>query len=73
MVRLERWAPNSSITLNNTGGIEVIVVNGEFIHQGGIYRKLDWLRLPIGETLNITTTSDDCTVWIKTGHHTYRL
>ena len=73
MVRLERWAHDSSITLENTGGIEVLVVNGEFGHQGDIYRKFDWLRLPVGTALEVTTTSDDCTVWIKTGHHSYRL
>jgi len=72
-VRLERWAANSTINLDNSGGIEVLVVNGEFHHQGDVYRKFDWLRLPIGEALNVSTTSDDCTVWIKTGHHSYRL
>ncbi|CED60612.1 Putative uncharacterized protein [Moritella viscosa] len=72
-VRLERWTHDSSISLDNTGGIEVLVVNGEFSHQGNIYRQFDWLRLPVGEMLDATTTSNNCTVWIKTGHHTYRL
>ena len=72
-VRLERWARNAHITLDNTGGIELLVVNGEFSHQGDVYRKFDWLRLPVGTALDITTASDDCIVWIKTGHHTYRL
>ena len=73
VVRLERWARNSNISLDNTGGIEVLVVKGEFSHQSNVYRMFYWLRLPIGEALDITTTSDDCTVWIKTGHHRYRL
>ncbi|PKH05995.1 cupin domain-containing protein [Moritella sp. Urea-trap-13] len=72
-VRLERWARDSHVTLENTGGIEVLVVDGELNHQGDVYNKYDWLRLPIGEALDITTGADDCTVWIKTGHHTYRL
>ncbi|MDX2319983.1 MAG: cupin domain-containing protein [Moritella sp.] len=72
-VRLERWAPNSHISLENAGGIEVLVINGELHHQGDVYNKFDWLRLPIGEALDITTTADDCVVWIKTGHHSYRL
>lgn len=72
-VRLERWAANANITLANTGGIEVLVINGEFKHQENIYRQFDWLRLPVGEALNVTTVSNNCTVWIKTGHHTYRL
>lgn len=72
-VRLERWACNSHITLDNTGGIEVLVVDGELNHQGETFKSLDWLRLPIGEALDITTAADDCTVWIKTGHHSYRL
>jgi len=72
-VRLERWQHDSVITLDNTGGIEVLVIDGEFCHQGKTYAQLDWLRLPIGEALNVTTSSDNCIVWIKTGHHTYRL
>ncbi|QFI37985.1 anti-sigma factor [Moritella marina ATCC 15381] len=73
IVRLERWAPNSQITLDNTGGIEVLVVAGELNHQGESFKSLDWLRLPVGEALDITTSADGCTVWIKTGHHSYRL
>jgi len=73
VVRLERWQHDSTITLDNAGGIEVLVINGELSHQGDIYAQFDWLRLPIGEALNVTTGSEDCTVWIKTGHHTYRL
>lgn len=64
-VRLERWARNSYIALENTGGIEMLVVNGEFNHQGEVYGKCDWLRLPIGEALDITTAFSECTVWIK--------
>ncbi|WP_017221602.1 cupin domain-containing protein [Moritella dasanensis] len=73
VVRLERWARNSHITLDNPGGIEVLVVAGELNHQGEVYSKFDWLRLPVGEALDITTTADDCVVWIKMGHHSYRL
>ncbi|QUM76983.1 cupin domain-containing protein [Moritella sp. 24] len=72
-VRLERWQHDSVITLDNTGGIEVLVIDGEISYQGKTYAQLDWLRLSIGEALNVTTSSDNCTVWIKTGHHTYRL
>lgn len=73
IVRLERWAANSPITLDNAGGIEILVVNGELNHQGQVFSKFDWLRLPIGEALDVTTNTDGCSVWIKTGHHSYRL
>ncbi|SQD77678.1 cupin domain-containing protein [Moritella yayanosii] len=73
VVRLECWTRNSHIILDNTGRIELLVVNGEFSHQGDVYRQFDWLRLPVGTALDITTASDDCIVWIKTGHHSYRL
>ena len=73
VVRLERWQHDSTITLDSTGGIEVLIINGELSNQGEIYAQFDWLGLPIGKALNVTTSTEDCTVWIKTGHHKYRL
>jgi hypothetical protein len=72
-VQLEKWQENSAIKLENTGGIEILVVDGNFIHNGINYEKFDWLRLPIGEQLYATIGKQRCKVWIKTGHHLHQI
>lgn len=72
-VRLEKWKEDQGIVLENHGGIEILVVEGEFTHQGIRYQKFDWLRLPIGHSLQATTAQTECLVWIKTGHHLHQL
>ncbi|PSU45196.1 anti-sigma factor [Photobacterium frigidiphilum] len=73
VVRLERWEQDSTIMLENTGGIEILVIEGAYDHDGVHYTKHDWLRLPIGEKLNAKAGHTGCIVWIKTGHHFHQL
>ncbi|KAB2826065.1 cupin domain-containing protein [Aliivibrio finisterrensis] len=71
-VRLEKWKEGQIIELENHGGIEILVVEGEFTHQSIRYQKFDWLRLPIGHLLQATTAQTECLVWIKAGHHLHQ-
>ena len=47
-VRLERWAPNAEIILPMPGGIELLVLDGEFSENGDSFVAQSWLRLPAG-------------------------
>ena len=70
MVRLERWEPDARIELALPGGMELLVLEGDFIEGGEIFRPQSWLRLPCGSTLNATAGRSGCRVWLKTAHLT---
>src|SRR5690348_1062884 len=42
-VRLEFWAPNSSIALEAPGGIELLVLDGAFEERGQRFQAQSWL------------------------------
>ncbi len=58
----------AALTKTETGGIEMLVIGGSVNEGGEILGKGAWLRLPDGQTLNITAGDDGAKVWIKTGH-----
>ncbi len=67
-VRLERWAGDTSITLDLPGGIEVLVLDGGFAEGGESFAPQSWLRLPAGARLTAKAGPDGARVWIKAGH-----
>jgi hypothetical protein len=67
-VRLERWAAGSAITMTLPGGVELLVVDGNFDEAGERFEPQSWLRLPAGSTLQAKTGPEGCKVWVKTGH-----
>jgi hypothetical protein len=67
-VRLERWAPDTAISLAPTGGAELLVMEGAFEEGGEQFVEQSWLRLPPGASLAARSGRKGCQVWIKTGH-----
>ena len=67
-VRLERWAPAASITMELPGGAEVLALDGNFREGGERFEAQSWLRLPAGGTLYAKAGPEGCKVWVKTGH-----
>jgi anti-sigma factor ChrR (cupin superfamily) len=67
-VSLEHWAPDAQIVLGLRGGIEILVLEGDFTDEGEVFRRESWLRLPPGSTLRVMAGSAGCKVWIKGGH-----
>jgi hypothetical protein len=67
-VRLERWAPDTEVALPLPGGAEVLLLDGSFQEGGERFEPQSWLRLPCGGTLQATTGSEGCRIWVKTGH-----
>jgi anti-sigma factor ChrR (cupin superfamily) len=67
-VRLERWAPRACIELAVPGGMELLVLEGEFSEGGERLGPQSWLRLPCGARLRATAGAGGCQAWVKTGH-----
>jgi quercetin dioxygenase-like cupin family protein len=67
-VRLERWAPNAVVSRDVPHGIELLVLEGSFAHEGESFVAHSWLRLPAGDRLAVATGPDGCRLWIKEGH-----
>ncbi|WP_371225443.1 cupin domain-containing protein [Roseovarius sp. 2305UL8-3] len=56
------------ITIADTGGIEVLVLEGSLSEGDDVLRAGSWLRLPEGMPLSATAGAEGAKVWIKTGH-----
>ena len=67
-VRMERWQPHVSISLDLPDGGEFLVLDGEFNEGGEGFAAQSWLRLPTGGRLSAAAGRDGCTLWAKTGH-----
>jgi len=67
-VRLERWQPDSEISLAVPGGLELLVLSGGFVEGGETFKPQSWLRLPAGGRLRATAAASGCTLWAKSGH-----
>ncbi len=58
----------ATLTNDDAGGIEMLVIAGSVMEGGEILGKGAWLRLPEGDSLSATAGSDGAKLWIKTGH-----
>ena len=67
-VVMEHWASGTTRELDASGGLEVFVVEGDFIETGDELGRWDWLRLPVGAAFRATAGGSGASVWIKTGH-----
>jgi hypothetical protein len=67
-VRMERWAPNTSVVLDLPDGGEFLVIDGTFDEGGERFAPQSWLRLPPRGRLSATVGRDGCALWVKTGH-----
>lgn len=67
-VRIEHWAPGTTVRLAMPGGIELLVLSGGFTEGGEEFMSQSWLRLPDGAALAAVAGIEGARVWIKTGH-----
>ena len=67
-VRVEHWAPDTTVTLDARGGAELFVLEGGFTEGKDELRKSSWLRLPVNSMVQAETAEAGARVWIKTGH-----
>jgi hypothetical protein len=67
-VRLERWAAGAEIILLAPGGIEFLVLDGDFSEGGETFETQSWLRLPAGSTVRATAGRRGARLWVKANH-----
>jgi ChrR Cupin-like domain len=67
-VRLEDWSPGVRVVLAVPGGIELLVLAGDFAEGGERFVVQSWLRLPAGAVLQAVAGPKGCRVWVKSGH-----
>ncbi|MEM9279731.1 MAG: cupin domain-containing protein [Pseudomonadota bacterium] len=67
-VSMEEWAAGTSIGLDATQGMEVLVMEGSFEENGETFENQSWLRLPKGSSSVVTAGDEGCKVWIKRNH-----
>ena len=58
----------AELTLQEAGGIEMLVISGTITHDGQTLSKGAWLRLPDGEAVSVTASDTGARIWVKTGH-----
>jgi anti-sigma factor ChrR (cupin superfamily) len=67
-VTLERWLAGSEVTLKSPGGLELLVLEGDFSEGGSRFSDQSWLRLPPGTSTSARVGERGCRVWMKEGH-----
>jgi len=67
-VHLEIWQPGAQVTINASGGAELLVLDGGFELEGKDFHYLSWLRTPVESSINLIAGASGARVWIKTGH-----
>ena len=67
-VSLEAWDRGTSLALVHKGGLEVLVLQGGVSVDGETYGPQDWLRIPGGESVDVTSGENGARLWIKRGH-----
>ena len=67
-VRFEQWATGVEVTLDASGGAEILVLDGSFDEGEDTLRPQSWLRVPIGGQVRAKAGTHGARVWVKTGH-----
>ncbi|WP_372571897.1 cupin domain-containing protein [Ruegeria jejuensis] len=58
----------AALTIEDAGGIELLVLSGSLTEGGDALLQGAWLRLPEGQKLAAIAGPEGARVWIKTGH-----
>ncbi|MEO6292401.1 MAG: cupin domain-containing protein [Burkholderiaceae bacterium] len=67
-VCLQRLAPHEVLFAESLEGIELLVLAGDMVLDIHSYERGSWMRLPAGESPEITAGAHGATVYLKTGH-----
>ena len=67
-VALVKWAPGTKFQPHrHWGGEEILVLEGTFADEQGIYPKGIWLRNP-PDSVHTPFSEEGCLIYVKTGH-----
>lgn len=67
-VRIEKWDAGAEVTLDTSGGAEILVLEGGFEEGNDSFVPQSWLRIPIAGTVLAKAGPEGAQVWVKTGH-----
>lgn len=67
-VSMEQWDAGTSRTIDASGGLEILVIEGHLTEGDDTLNRWDWLRLPVGSRFEAKAGTEGARVWIKTGH-----
>lgn len=67
IVLLEDWHANATVTVENSEGLELLLVSGSLTFDGEAMNPQDWARLPAGIDLHARAGAEGARVWIKRG------
>ncbi|MCY4336029.1 MAG: cupin domain-containing protein [Litoreibacter sp.] len=70
-VTYSHLGPGTTFEMEESAGIELLVIDGELDAEGETLRRGSWLRLPEGSHLNAKATGEGAKIWIKSGHLPY--
>ncbi len=66
-VRFEDWQAGASVSVENSKGLELLLLSGGLTVNGEMLEPQAWIRLPAGMALIATVSRDGARVWIKRG------
>ena len=66
-VRFEDWQADGHVTVENTEGLEFLVVDGSATMNGETLEPQSWGRLPAGMALQAQVSNKGARVWIRRG------
>jgi quercetin dioxygenase-like cupin family protein len=66
-VRFEDWQAGANVTVENTKGLEFLLLDGGLTVDGETLEPQAWGRLPAGRALQAQTSHEGARVWIKRG------
>lgn len=67
-VALVKWAPGTRFQAHrHWGGEEILVLEGTFADEQGIYPQGTWLRNP-PDSVHTPFSDEGCVIYVKTGH-----
>ncbi|NLS00435.1 cupin [Rhizobium sp. P38BS-XIX] len=66
-VVMEDWRPNSDVEVDNSKGLELLVLEGDFVESGEAFLRWSWLRLPPEQEFRAKTGPAGARVWYKSG------
>jgi anti-sigma factor ChrR (cupin superfamily) len=67
-VWLQRLVPGEILYADTVGGVELLVLSGGVVSEDQTYESGSWIRLPVGDSLEIAASGKGATLYVKTGH-----
>ncbi len=67
-VRVEQWEAGAEVTLDTSGGAEILVLEGSFEEGHDTFQPQSWLRVPLGGHVGAKAGPQGARLWVKTGH-----